>query len=182
LRKSNLIMTKEVEEYLSALDGWMKYFGMERIASEPNWLFDRAYRRTRVELSKFGQSNTYSFIKYAETPDVKNFELFSRESFNYAMSLPKSIPVGLGSMVAVYPCYLVNRITKELADFVKNYLNKHYASFEFPGILDMFSKDLYYYPTTPVWGALYYNGFRKEIYNMYSPKAWNEILKTQNAK
>ena len=46
----------------------------------------------------------------------------------------------------------------------------------------MFSKDLYFYPTTPVWGALYYNGFRKEIYNMHSPKAWNEILKMQSAK
>lgn len=170
-------MTKETEEYYGMLENWMKYFGMEPLGTEPNWLFDKAYRRSRLEAAKFGQSNTYAFAKYSETPDVKAFEQFSRESFNYAMSLPRSLPLSLGSTVTVYPCFVVNRITKELADFVKNYLNKHYASFEFPGVLDLFSKEVYYYPSTPMWGALYYSGFRSEFYRMFSVKAWSEIAK-----
>ncbi|MDD5362645.1 MAG: hypothetical protein PHN88_10970 [Ignavibacteria bacterium] len=175
-------LTKEVEEYYSTLDGWMRYYNMEPMGVEPNWLFDRAYKRTRIEAAKFGQANTFAFAKYSESPDVRTFETFSRECFNYAMSLPKSLPIGLGATLTVYPCFIVNRITKELSEFVKTYLNKHYSAFEFPGILDMFAKDLYYYPSTPVWGALYYRNFRKENYNLFSPKAWNEIVKPKNVK
>ncbi len=169
---------KEAEEYYGMLDKWMQYYGMEPLGTEPNWLFDKAYRRSRFEAAKFGQSNTYAFAKYSETPDINKFQQFSIECFNYAMSLPKGMPVGLGATVVVYPCFLVNRITNELAGFVKNYLNKHYASFEFPGILDMFSKEVYYYPSTPMWGALYYNGFRSEFYRMFSVRAWSEVAKS----
>ena len=167
---------QKIKDYYTALDGWMLYFGMTPIDTEPNWLFDKAYRRAKFQASKFGESNTYAMVKYYPAPPETNIlQRFSSESFNYAMSLPKGAPVGMGAHLVAYPLLVVDSITNELYQFIKTYCPKHFASAEFPGILDISTNELYFYPDTPVWGAFYYGGYRSDIYNFFSPKAWERI-------
>ena len=169
-------IAENVKQYLLLLKQWMGYFGFTPLGVETNWLFDVSYKRDRVEASKFSKVSTYCFVKYAnEMFDKQKFENFSKSCFDYASKIRQGMPVGLGGSLVVYPCLIVNGVSKELKDYISIYLNKHYSAFEFPAILDISDGNLYYYQKTPMWGAFYYNGFRKEIFDLYSPTAWNKI-------
>ena len=164
---------ENIKQYLTTLEQWMTHYGFSPLGVEPNWLFDKGFKRERTEATKFGKASTYCFIKYAsESYDAKKYRIFSNESFNYALNIRTGNPLGLGAMLIVYPLLIVDKISNELLTETKIYLNKHFAANEFPVILDMSSGDIHFYPSTPMWGALYYNGFRKEVFELYSPKSW----------
>jgi hypothetical protein len=164
------------KNYLDLLEQWMPYFGFSNLGVEPNWLFDRAYGRDRVEASKFSKVNCFCFVKYQNEPYTPaKFEQFSKESFNYAYKIRQGNPIGIFGSLVVYPCLILEKATQEQIDFLGRYLNKHYASFEFPSLVETSTGNLYCYPRTPVWGALYYDGFRKECRDFYSPNAWKRI-------
>lgn len=167
---------ENVNSYFQLLEQWMQYFGFSNLGVEPNWLFDRAYKRDRVEATKFSKVNCFCFIKYQNEPfNPIKFEQFSKESFNYAYKIRQGNPIGIFGSLIVYPCLIVEKATQEQIDFLGRYLNKHYAAFEFPSLVELSTGDLYCYPRTPMWGALYYDGFRKESRDFYSPKAWKRI-------
>ena len=167
-----------IKNYFSLLEHWMVHFGFSSLGVKPNWLFDSGFRKDRVEASKFSKVNTYCFAKYSnEIYDTARFENFSKQCFEYAFKIRQGMPVGLGGSLIVYPCLIMDRISPELADFIQKYFNKHFAAFEFPCVLDIYSGNAYFYSKTPVWGALYYNGFRKEAREIFSPVAWNEIVR-----
>lgn len=162
--------------YLNSLDEWMKYFGFEKVVLEDDLGMNRIYSRYKVELSKFGQSSTYVFVKYVEQGiDGKWMQQFSSNLFEFAYRHKKGIPIGIGGSLTVYPLLITESVSFDLAGFIKKYTPKHYSAFEFPVVLDFVHDNLYYLESTPIWGALYYNGFRKEAYQLFSVKAWKEI-------
>ena len=59
---------------------------------------------------------------------------------------------GLGAMLLTYPLAVISQISAELANETRNYCTKHFGAAEFPSVLDLSTRDLYFYPTTPVWG------------------------------
>ncbi len=83
-------------------------------------------------------------------------------------------PLGFGANLVVYPMLIVDNISRELSEFIKNYCPKHFGSAEFPSVLDFTTQYLYYYERTPVWGYAFYSGYRREAYQLYSPVAWKE--------
>jgi len=162
--------------YLNSLDEWMKYFGFEKVVLEENMGMDRIYSRYKTDLSKFGKSSTYSFVKYVEQGVDGNWmKQFSSNLFSFALKHRTGIPIGIGGSLTVYPLLITESVSFDLAAFIKSYTPKHYSAFEFPVVLDFVHDNLYYLESTPMWGALYYNGFRKEAYQLYSIKAWKEI-------
>ncbi|MCX6163017.1 MAG: hypothetical protein NTV87_16990 [Ignavibacteriae bacterium] len=157
------------KEYSSALEGWMNYHRMQALEVEPNWLFDKVYSKSYTAASKFGRENVYAFIKhYEKPPDVAVFAQFSSECYKYSMKIFKGGLVGLGAHLTAYPMMAVNVINNELAEFIRTYCSKHFASAEFPGVLDLSTNDLYFYPATPAWGAFYYSGYRQTFYELFS--------------
>ena len=50
-------------EYLNSLDGWMAYWQFEKRDIPEGLDVDRMFYRGRVEGSKFGMVDTYSFVK-----------------------------------------------------------------------------------------------------------------------
>jgi len=171
-----MVNTDSAKNYFLSLGQWMSYFGFAPLGVEPNWLFDAAFKIDRVEVSKFSKVNVFCFAKFQDEYFTKaKFEQFSRETFNYAMKIRQGNPVGLFGSLIVYPCLIVEKATQEQIDFLGNYLNKHYSAFEFPGLVELFTGDFYCYPRTPMWGALFYDGFRKESKKFFSPKAWHLI-------
>jgi hypothetical protein len=162
--------------YLNSLDEWMKYFGFEKVETEDNMGMDRIYSRYKTDLSKFGKSSTYACVKYVEQGvDGKWMQQFSSNLFEFAYRHRKGIPIGIGGSLTVYPLLITESVSFELAGFIKKYTPKHYSAFEFPVVLEFVNDNLYYLENTPMWGALYYSGFRKEAYQLYSVKAWKEI-------
>lgn len=167
---------ENVQNYFQMLEQWMHYFGFLPLGVESNWLFDKSFKRDRVETTKFGKVNCISFVKYQNEPFTPaKFEQFSKESFNYAYKIRQGNPLGFGGMLVVYSCLIVEKATQEQIDFLGRYVNKHFAANEFPSLVELSTGDLYCYPKTPVWGALYYDGYRKESRDFFSPKAWQRI-------
>jgi hypothetical protein len=170
------MISDNAKNYFQSLEQWMRYFGFSNLGVESNWLFDTAFKRDRVEATKFSKVNSFCFVKYQDEHFTNaKFEQFSRESFNYAYKIRQGNPIGIFGSLVVYPCLVVEKATQEQINFLGSYLNKHYSAFEFPCLLELFTGDFYCYPKTPMWGALYYDGFRKESRNLFSPKAWQKI-------
>jgi hypothetical protein len=166
----------KLDNYLNMLDQWMKYFGFEAVVLEDNLGLDRIYSRYKTDIAKFGKSSTYSFVQFVEQGVDGNWmKQFSSNLFEFAYSHKKGIPIGLGGSLIVYPLLITNSVSFDLASFLKSYTPKHYSAFEFPVVMDFVNETLYYLQSTPLWGSLYYAGFRKEVHQLYSPKVWQEI-------
>ena len=163
-------------DYLNSLDGWMTYWQFEKRDIPEGLDVDRMFYRGRVEGSKFGMVDTYSFVKYIPDNTTADFaKSYSTNLFEYAFRIRSGAPVGFGAMLVLYPLLVVDNISNDLYQFSQTYCPKHFGASEFPSILSLATQDLYYYPSTPLWGALYYNGFRTESQKCFNPKKWAEI-------
>lgn len=124
-----------------------------------------AVRRSRLELSKFG--NAEYFFTFAEIPNLTPQKLlgYSGAAFQFALR-NKSFPLPCGFFESVF-CFAVvitANLHPELARSIRDTAPvKHWAAFEMPIVFDLANGGLYYFEKTPVWGAAYFAGFRREI-------------------
>ena len=126
-----------------------------------------AAHRSRFEPSKFGMAER--FFTFAEIPnlDATVLQSYSSTSFNFANS-NKSAPLPNGFFMAVF-CFAVvitENLHPQLAQSIRDTApTKHWSAFEIPVVFDLANGDLCYFTGTPMWGAAYYAGFRREIEN-----------------
>ena len=166
---------EELNKYYGRLEEWARYYRFEPISVHADSGIDRAFKRSRFEASKFGTADAYSCVKYAEgNATGADLQEFSTKMFDMCSRHRTGVPLGFGAHLVVYPMLIVDNISVELAGFIKLYCPKHFGSAEFPSVLDFSTGYLYYYEQTPVWGYAYYAGYRRESYDLYSPKAWGE--------
>ncbi|MCC7158416.1 MAG: hypothetical protein IT281_02640 [Ignavibacteria bacterium] len=166
------------EKYFTMLEGWLKYYGFEALNVHADSGADKVFKRSRVEVSKFGKVDCYVCSKYMpEGATGQELKVFSEKMYSLANRHRTGAPLGFGAMLVVYPLLITNNITAELAGFMGQYCPKHFAAAEFPSVLDLSTGYLYYYPNTPVWGYAYYATYRRESYNFFAPKAWEETSK-----
>ena len=127
--------------------------------------FQLAARLSRFQMSKFGNYETFFVFSNLGVPDIGRMTAFSTAAFDYAKRNKKSgLPCGLFEAVACFCVAIVGNAPQELVYFVSSTTpKKHYAAFEIPVLFDASQGQLYYLQTTPVWGAAYWRGFRKEI-------------------
>ena len=124
-----------------------------------------AVRRSRFEISKFG--NAEYFFTFAEIPNLTPEVLrgYSSAAFQFALK-NKSFPLPCGFFEAVF-CFAVvitANLHPQFAQFIRDSAPiKHWSAFELPVVFDLANGGLYYFEKTPVWGAAYYAGFRREI-------------------
>jgi hypothetical protein len=170
-------MSERLSSYLGLLDQWLKYYGFGEIKVNEQAGADKVYFRERVEATKFGQVSFYICVKHipnATNDAVRNFSSSMKTLANRHRTGP---PLGFGAMLQVFPLVITENITNELAQFIKTYCPKHFAASEFPSVVDLSTGYVYYYPSTPIWGYAYYSGYRRDSYNFFSPKAWEEVSK-----
>ncbi len=176
-------MSERSEKYYQMLEGWLKYYGFETLNVNKDAGTDKVYKRSRVEVTKFGKVDCYVCAKYMpEGATGEELRLYSDKMFSLANRHRTGAPLGFGAMLVVYPLVITENITSELAAFLNQYCPKHFAAAEFPSTLDLNTGYLYYYPNTPVWGYAYYANYRRESYSYFSPKAWEEFSKQQSVK
>ena len=124
-----------------------------------------AAHRSRFEVTKFGMAE--SFFTFAEIPGVQGpvLQNYSNVSFGLAKK-NKSAPLPNGFFMSVF-CYAVaitENLDPRLAQSIRDTApTKHWAAFEVPIVFDLTNGDLCYFEKTPLWGAAYYAGFRREI-------------------
>ena len=124
-------------------------------------------RRSRFEISKFGMVE--AFFTFAEIPDAQPqvLQSYSAISFDLA-NKNKSAPLPNGFFMCTF-CYAVaitERLDPQVAEWVRNTTPpKHWASNEILVVFDLSDGNLCYLEKTPVWGAAYFAGMRREIEN-----------------
>ena len=121
--------------------------------------------RSRFEPSKFGMAER--FFMFAEIPNLDSaiLQQFSGTSFQFANN-NKSAPLPNGFFMSIF-CFAVaitENLDPQLAQSIRDTAPiKHWAAFEMPIVYDVANGGLYYFEKTPVWGAAYYAGFRREV-------------------
>jgi len=124
-----------------------------------------AVRRSRFEITKFGMAET--FFTFAEIPNLSPAVLqqFSAGSFALVNKHKVvSLPNGLFVALFCYAVAITENLSPETIGFIKNTAPiKHWSAFEMPVAMDVANGNLVYFEKTPVWGAAYYAGFRREI-------------------
>lgn len=161
-------------KYLNTLTLWMKHYSFSEITVHKEAGADKVFVRSRFEASKFGKVDTYCCVKSFDSPTPADLTTFSSKMYDLANKHRKGAPLGFGAMMVAYPLIITENIPAEFAAAIKEYCPKHFASAEFPSILDLITNYLYYYENTPVWGYAYYANYRRESYNFFCPNAWKK--------
>ena len=159
-----------VQGFLSSAIGRLSEGGFTatRDVSFEGEVFLCAARRTKFELTKFGYSETFFVFAEFSTLGFDELEAFSGRGFRYALGARTNpLPRGFFASVFCFPVALVHSVGADTAQTVRNNLPvKHWSAAEVPVVYDLTSGALHYFEKTPMWGAAYYNGFRRTIQQM----------------
>src|ERR1044071_8162443 len=127
--------------------------------------FRFALRRTRFEITKFGMAET--FFVFADIPVLtpQLMTQFSSAAFDFAMqSKSVLLPCGLFDSVWCFAVAITNNVHPQLAEWIRSTTPpKHWSAGEMPVVFDAMTGYLCYFDQTPIWGAAYYAGFRRQI-------------------
>jgi hypothetical protein len=165
-----------ISEYLTALDQWMQYYGFTNMEIQPGLEVERFFWKTATVASKIGLSDRYCFIKHVPDNITAQFaKSYSSALYNYAYLHKQTLGRFFRSMMMVFPVLIVDKASQELVNFIHSYQTNKFKSVEFPCLIELSTGNIYYYEKTPLWGALYYNGFRQDAYKFFSPNAWHQI-------
>lgn len=121
--------------------------------------------RSRFELSKFGNCETFFVFGDLPTCDVESVHRFSSLAFKHAKKSKRfPLPCGLCEAVYCFSVCVVESLDESTANFVRNTApTMHWAAAEIPVVYDRSEGKLCFFEKTPVWGCAYYKGFRKQI-------------------
>jgi hypothetical protein len=139
------------------------------VVSEPPNTSDPAIRavarRTRLELTKFGFSETFFVFRQFESLTLPALRKFSSDAFRFAKKTRKiPLPCGLLESVWCFAVAIAERADSETTKSVRNDVPpKHWAAAEMPVVYHVTDGSLDYFQKTPLWGAAYYSGFRTQI-------------------
>jgi len=157
------------EGYFSGLDSRLEQRGFVTLPRGPLDLpVDRTYFRRKLSITKFGVVDTFCIVKCVDANLTPSFvKSFSEQAFTFALKNKIWIPRGCGGGVVVYPLLVIDSVPDGVRSFVEGYCPKHWASNEFPVVLETSSRNLLYCRSTPLWGCAYYRGFRKEAESLF---------------
>ena len=124
-----------------------------------------AFRRRRVQATKFGFWETFAFL-FGEgaAPDR------SAEALRVALRHKVAMPRGLGSSLVVYAVFAAPHADPGLAALVAKPAPKHWAAFEFPVVAELAGGRLLRLEKTPAWGAAYFKRMRAEADELFRPQ------------
>ncbi|ELZ44701.1 hypothetical protein C463_07072 [Halorubrum californiense DSM 19288] len=153
---------ESVEEYIETLAGRLD--GFERSTTTVDDQRVPVFHDRSLSLSKFGLVDTVFVVGTADA--ASQARAFSEAAFEHGLSLKSKFPRGLGGNLVVYPVVVSET---DLADWVRQYGPKHWSSFEFPVVVDPTEGTADYDESSPLWGGIYYKGFRKTAETTIKP-------------
>lgn len=127
--------------------------------------FSLVARRSRFELTKFGFSESFFIFEEFDHLTTEALRTFSADAYRCAKKqrvMP--LPCGLFESVWCYSVAITKAIDEPALASVRSATPpKHWESAEIPVVYDLAQAKLFYFEKTPLWGAAYYAGFRKQI-------------------
>jgi hypothetical protein len=159
---------------MSSSDQWMTYVAQKLSANGFKPMSPELYRpqgykyaaqRSRFEITKFGMVDTV--FTFAEIPDLtpNAMNQFSAASFAFAgRNKTSALPNGFFMATFCFAVAITANLSQQTADFIMDSMAPaHWAANEMRVAFDLASGHLFYYQKTPMWGAAYYAGMRREI-------------------
>ncbi|WP_239638705.1 MULTISPECIES: hypothetical protein [Halorubrum] len=143
-----------VGRYIQTLAGRLSEF--ERTSTTVNDQRVTVFHDRSLEISKFGLVDTVFVVGTADTP--AEAASFSKAAFEYGLSVKSKFPRGLGGNLVVYPVVVTDT---DLTEWISEYAPKHWSAFEFPVVVYPSEGTVDYQHSTPMWGRIYYKGFRE---------------------
>jgi hypothetical protein len=155
-------------------DDWL-HGAMQRLSSNgfkiahdvsyQNQIFKCVAHRSRLELTKFGNSETFFVFAECGTVNRESLRQFCAQAFRYAKASKNvPLPCGLFESVWCFAVALVDAVDEATAESVRSESpTKHWAAAEIPVVYERGRKKLWSFEKTPIWGAAYYAGFRSQI-------------------
>jgi hypothetical protein len=154
---------------LARTDYWLQT-ALQRLTADGFTIRQQNYfkvvaHRSRFELSKFGNAETYFIFVDFDYLDANAIRRFSADAFNYAVQTKSSsLPCGLFESVWSFAVGIARHTDEMTAQIIRTEAPpSHWSAGEMRVAYDVQRHQLYYYEQTPVWGAAYYAGFRRQI-------------------
>ena len=143
---------------------------------EYSWLdagttFAGAAWKKSFQMTKFGMWETFFVFREFDGLDSTTFERFVADAATWtighrSVSLPRGLFAGLG----VFSVALAQSAgASVLAAVREKEPHKRWAAMEMPVVYDAETGQLAYYEGTPMWGAAYFRGLRKQLTDVFSP-------------
>jgi len=157
----------EYQTFLGLLERKLagKGFGIKHDILISPYQVDLLAIKTSLEVSKFGKMSRTIAVTLLENVDIGTIQSFSMASTKYALDNRDSLlPRGFGGSLLSTPVIVSDDFHIDIKLWMERTLaEKHWAAFEFPVIISLKDKKIYYCKKTPIWGAAYYKGFRKFV-------------------
>ena len=156
-------------DYTPRKDYWLQTaiqrLTMDGFSLIPDNMFKVVAHRSRFELSKFGNIETFYTFHEFDYTDANLLRRFSADAFNHAMQLKTNpLPCGFFECVWSFAVAVSHNVDEVTAQMIKTESPpKHWSAFEMAVCYDAPRHGLYYFEQTPVWGAAYYAGIRNQI-------------------
>lgn len=163
------MLKQPIENYLSHILSRSKQLGFVEFHQQPqNFQANLILHRKEFVIGMFSMVDTFYVIMQAPINlDQIRFQTFGKQVFQFALENKNPWPRGLGGGAVAYPVLIADSVPENVRLFAESYCPKHWASFEFPVLVDLSERSIYYYPNTPAWGAFYYRMFQKEVMSLF---------------
>ena len=147
-----------------------KFRCMENVLCEDR-TFACVARRGGPSLTKFSYTETVFIFERFASLDLYSLRNFSSSGYRCAIENRRvPLPLGYGATVYCFSVALIDNVDPGVAEVVKNEVPPtHVGSAQVPVIYDVAENSIYYLEETPVWGFVYYAGFRKMIRRLLAP-------------
>lgn len=127
--------------------------------------------RSSFQLTKFGYWETFFVFREFEQLDRGSMQEFMREAVRHAFAnRTVKLPRGLFAGVATFGVAVAERADDAVIRAVRSETPpRHWAANEIPVVNDRGARRIHYFERTPVWGAAYFKGYRKQIEQFLAP-------------
>lgn len=156
-------------DYSARTDYWLQT-ALQRLTADGFTIrqqnfFKVVAHRSRFELTKFGNVETYFTFVDFDYLDANSVRRFSMDAFNYAVQTKTSpLPCGFFEGVWSFAVAIAKQTDELTAQVIKiEEPPSHWSAGELRVAYDVPRHQLHYYEKTPLWGAAYYAGFRRQI-------------------
>jgi hypothetical protein len=168
-----MIRMEEYNTYLENLEKKLRSngFGISWEIPIPPYKLDLLAVKISSELSKFGKIARFILVTSMEKVNTKTISDFSSVSTKFALDKgdPMIPPRGWGGALFAFPVVVSEDFENEVKKWMENtWAPKHWAACEFPVIVSLKEKKIYYCKKTQFWGAAYYSGIRKFVEKLLS--------------
>ena len=129
----------------------------------------RYFHRRRFRPTRLSVVDTVCAVRAFDQISPEEFVDFSGSVFAVALADKSWLPRGLGGMVVAHAIAVTETAGADTIGRAGSYVPKHWASAEFPGLVELEEPAVHCYEGTPVWGAAYYRSYRDTVKRLFTP-------------